>query len=236
VSALAAAYLKETPPERAAEELKQLRRLAPAEAVAWGRYLRDRGAVEYTVGTYESIAPGIFHRLAGALSGEGLEILFAQINTLRHGLVLDKFYVRDPDFADEPPQERLDEVSQRLVESLRPSGTSRPVVRRVWQRSGQSKPASPLPVRVLWDNDTSDQATILEVFAPDRTGLLYAITRTVFELGLSVGAAKIGTYLDQVVDVLYVTDAATGGKVLDPGRLESIRRQLVEAIESFSEE
>ena len=235
VSALAAAYLKETPPQRAAEELTRLRRLAPSEAMAWGRYLKDRGAVEYTIGTYESIVPGIFHRLAGALSGEGLEILFAQINTLRRGLVLDKFYVRDPDFVGEPPPERMEAVNRRLVESLDPAGPERPVTRRVWQSSSHSKPASALPIRVLWDNDTSDQATILEVFAPDRTGLLYTITRTVFELGLSVGAAKIGTYLDQAVDVLYVSDAATGGKVYDQGRLEWIRRKLVEAIEAFSE-
>ncbi|MCE9553944.1 MAG: HD domain-containing protein, partial [Planctomycetes bacterium] len=103
VAALAPAYLKATSPERAAEEMKRLRRVAPSEALAWGSYLSDRGAVEYTIGTYETIAPGIFHRLAGALSGEGLEILFAQINTLRHGLVLDKFYVRDGDYAGEPP-------------------------------------------------------------------------------------------------------------------------------------
>jgi [protein-PII] uridylyltransferase len=236
VAALAPAYLKATPPERAAEELKRLRRLNPSEAMAWGEFLSDRGAVEYTVGTYESIAPGIFHRLAGALSGEGLEILFAQINTLKHGLVLDKFFVRDGDYAGEPPAERMEQVSRRLVESLQPDGPERPVVRRVWQSAAQSKPASPLPIRVLWDNDTSEQATILEVFAPDRTGLLYTITRTVFELGLSVVGAKIGTYLDQVVDVLYVTDAGGGGKVVDPSRLEAIRRRLVEAIESFTEE
>ena len=236
VAVLAPAYLKATPPQRAADELKRLRGVAPSEAVAWGNFLSDRGAVEYTVGTYESMAPGIFYRLAGALSGEGLEILFAQINTLRHGLVLDKFFVRDGDFAGEPPPERMEEVSRRLVESLQPEGPIRPVVRRVWQGGAQAKPASHLPIRVLWDNDTSDQSTILEVFAPDRTGLLYTITRTVFELGLSVGAAKIGTYLDQVVDVLYVTDAGTGGKVADPSRLESIRHRLVEAIETFSEE
>jgi len=236
VAALAPAYLKETPPARAADELRRLRKLAPSEAAAWGQYLADRGAVEYTVGTYESIAPGIFHRLAGALSGEGLEILFAQINTLRHGLVLDKFFVRDGDYAGEPPAERLELVSRRLVESLQPQGSARPVVRRVWRRSVQTQSTSILPIRVHWDNDTSDLATILEIFAPDRTGLLYTITRTIFELGLSVVAAKIGTYLDQVVDVLYVTDAGTGGKVLDVSRLESIRRRLVEAIEAFNEE
>ena len=45
-------------------------------------------------------------------------------------------------------------------------------------------------------------------------GLLYTITRTLFELELSVSVAKIGTYLDQVVDVFYVTDQ-DGRKITD---------------------
>ncbi|MCE9544887.1 MAG: [protein-PII] uridylyltransferase [Planctomycetia bacterium] len=236
VGALAPAYLKQMPSDRAADELRRLRQLTPAEAIAWGTFLPDRGAIEYTVGTYESIVPGIFHRLAGALSGEGLEILFAQINTLPHGLVLDKFYVRDTDYSGPPPPDRIESVSRRLVESLQPEGSSRPVVRQVWQRKKTKANLSMLPVRVLLDNDTSDKATIVEVFAPDKTGLLYVITRTVFELGLSVVAAKIGTYLDQVVDVLYVTDAQSGEKIFDPPRLDEIRRRLVEAIESFEQE
>jgi [protein-PII] uridylyltransferase len=62
-------------------------------------------------------------------------------------------------------------------------------------------------------------------------GLLYAITRTLFELGLSVSTSKIGTHLDQVVDVFYVTDQHTGAKVTDEDRLNEIRRRLIAAIE-----
>ena len=61
-------------------------------------------------------------------------------------------------------------------------------------------------IRVNTDNSTSDRYTIIDVFAYDRTGLLYAVTRTLFELGCSVWRAKISTYLDQVLDVFYVTD------------------------------
>ena len=43
-----------------------------------------------------------------------------------------------------------------------------------------------------------------------------------FELGLSVGRAKIGTFLDQVVDVFYVTDQQDR-KIKDDRRLEEIR-------------
>jgi [protein-PII] uridylyltransferase len=60
-------------------------------------------------------------------------------------------------------------------------------------------------------------------------GLLYTISRTLFELGLSVGVAKIGTYLDQVVDVFYVTDRQ-GRKIDNHERLEQIRTRLLEAI------
>jgi [protein-PII] uridylyltransferase len=82
------------------------------------------------------------------------------------------------------------------------------------------------------DNTTSDRYTIIDVFTHDRLGLLYTISRQLFELGLSVWLAKIGTHLDQVVDVFYVTDMA-GAKLCDAGRLEEIRHRLLETIEAF---
>ena len=90
-----------------------------------------------------------------------------------------------------------------------------------------------LPTRVQADNSTSDRYTILDIFASDRMGLLYTIARTLFELGLSVSLAKIGTYLDQVVDVFYVTDHA-GRKIDDEARLEQIRARLLEAIDEHA--
>jgi [protein-PII] uridylyltransferase len=81
------------------------------------------------------------------------------------------------------------------------------------------------PPRVLFDNESSKQATILEVFATDAPGLLYAVAKAIFEAELSVKAARIGTYLDQVVDAFHVTDRA-GRKVTDPARLAAIRKGI----------
>jgi [protein-PII] uridylyltransferase len=86
---------------------------------------------------------------------------------------------------------------------------------------------------VTIDNSTADRYTIVAVFAYDRMGLLYAVARALFELGLSVSAAKIGTHLDQVVDVFYVTDQQTGKKIADERRLAEIRLHLLAAIESL---
>jgi [protein-PII] uridylyltransferase len=44
-----------------------------------------------------------------------------------------------------------------------------------------------------------------------------------------VSVAKIGTYLDQVVDVFYVTDSA-GAKLTDEHHLSQITTRLLEAI------
>jgi [protein-PII] uridylyltransferase len=235
VEALPAAYLEAVPPTQAAATLVELRALGQRDVIARGSYRPETRTVEYTVGTYESIAPGVFHRLTGGLTSKGLEILSAEINTLADGLVLDRFWVRDGDYADDPPASRLAEVQQALEESLR--SPSPPAFRRVW-RSAQELERSAvgrLPTQVRLDNSTSARFTIIDVFTHDRRGLLYTIARTIFELELSVSVARIGTYLDQVVDVFYVTDPA--GCKVDLGRREpEIRERLIEAIDALERE
>jgi len=145
--------------------------------------------------------------------------------------VLDRFWVIDPDFAGQPPPERLEQVNRALVNSLRTGGPP-PTFRRTWTMGGSKRPTlAHAQTRVLVDNRTSRAYTVIDVFTVDRRGLLYAITRALFELGYSVWRAKIGTYLDQVVDVFYVTDQQ-GRKVEAPAILQQTRERLLEVIQS----
>ncbi len=229
--ALPSGYLLETPPQQIVEVLETLRQLPHDEARAWGRYVPERNAVEYTIGTYEEITPGVFHKLTGALTSRRQQILSAEINTLARALVLDRFFVSDMDFGGRPPAERIDEVAAALIAALKDKSGKPPTFARVWNAGtadGQT-PLSPLPTRIEIDNNTSEAFTIIDVFTHDRIGLLYTISRTLFELGLSVGVAKIGTYLDQVVDVFYVTGPG-GRKVEDDTLIREVRRRLLEAI------
>jgi len=236
VDGLPATYLNSTEPDQVAGDLRLLRRLAPDEVDARGCYRPETETVQFTIATREEITPGIFHKLCGALTSQGLEILSAEINTLADGLVLDRFEVRDPDYAGPPPPERLERVNGALVASLRQPGGKAPAFRRTWQVGAHRHPAvQTAQNRVQTDNSTSEAYTIFDIFAVDRPGLLYAIARTLFESGLSVWRAKIGTFLDQVVDVFYVTDQA-GAKLHDESRLDEIRRRLLEAIESVKED
>ena len=73
---------------------------------------------------------------------------------------------------------------------------------------------------------------MIDVFAHDRPGLLYTVSRAIYELGLSVDLAKISTHYDQVVDVFYVREAS-GRKVAGPDRLRQIRDSLSSTLEEF---
>jgi [protein-PII] uridylyltransferase len=235
IEALTPEYLNAASPQQAAADLRLLRQLAKGDVIAVGQYLADTNVCQYTIATSEQITPGIFHKLTGALSSRGLEIRTAQIHTLVDGLVLDRFWVHDPDFAGQPHPDRIEQIQQALVQSLKSPGGDAPTFRRTWTSGGRRPIKVPgVQTRVNADNSTSDSYTILDIFAHDRTGLLYAITRTLFELGLSVARAKIGTYLDQVVDVFYVTDQ-NNRKIEDADRLDEIRSRVLEVIEGMEE-
>ena len=142
--------------------------LAAATCMPAGRYLPESHTVEFVVGTHEQITPGVFHKLTGALASQGLQILSAEINTLADGLVLDRFYVHDPDYAERAAAERLEEVDRAPGRSRckSPQGAT-PAFRKVW-RSAASRDRGALvtlPTRVRIDNSTSDRFTIIDVFA-----------------------------------------------------------------------
>ena len=235
IDVLPTAYLRGANDEEVLDELERLRTLPKGEAVAWGTYLPAQEVSSYSVGARDDIKSGIFYRLAGALTSQGLEILSAEIHSLADGMFLDRFYVHDPDHGGEPPSSRFEQVSDRLVKALLEDEHQPPSFRTVWQDRASDTSLSRKPTQIRIDNSISDRHTVLDVFAHDRPGLLYAIARKLHELGLSVQIAKIGTYLDQVVDVFYVVDE-NNRKVSDELYLDEIRSGLYHAIESWKAE
>jgi [protein-PII] uridylyltransferase len=220
------AYLAATPPERIVEELGRLARLPDGGVFATARWQPETSTVAVTVGTRDDVATGIFHRVTGGLTSQRLEILAADIHTFADGRVLDHFTVVDPDFAGEPPADRLADIAAAVRGAI--LGDRPPQFAPRWNPFAPQVRTAARPVRVTFDNQSSQRATILEVFAHDSPGLLYGVAQAIFDAGLSVRSAKIGTYLDQVVDAFHVTDAG-GGKVVDPARQLAVREAIVRA-------
>lgn len=235
IEALPRGYVLSGETSEIVTELQTLAKLSGDQVASWSKYLPELNAVEFTVGAHETITAGVFHKLTGALTSKGLQILSADIHTLADQYILDRFRVHDPDHAAAPRSERLDEVRAALEAALTDRSEKAPSFRRIWGGGTEPFAASleTLPTRIQIDNNTSDRFTILDIFAHDRLGLLYAIARTIFELGLSVHVAKIGTYLDQVVDVFYLTDSSNQ-KIADDGQLLEIKNRLLASVQEHS--
>jgi [protein-PII] uridylyltransferase len=206
---------------------------APSRRVCvQSEFLPETGASVYTVFTRDDLTPGIFSKIAGVLAAAGLQIISAQVITRSDAVVLDTFTGIDLDYAGEPPIARRSEIAHRIEEVLLGRLNVESLF-RTRMSAGRSIPAGPSKVEI--DNESSDRFTIVEVFAEDRQGLLYVITRTLLELGLSVHSARISTHLDQAVDAFYIT-TREGEKLRVEAEGAAIRRALLARINGVPEE
>ena len=223
-SGLPRAYLRAHGAQQVIEELTRLVRLPAAGQFIAARWQEDSATVGLTVGLRTPKVKGVFHRITAGLASQRLEVLSADIHTLGDEFMIDHFRVVDRDFAGKPPKERLSEIAAAVRNSL---VNEPPAIGRRWNPfAPQLQAAAIQPPRVQIDNDSSVDATIIEVFAEDTDGLLLALARTLYEQGFSVRSAKISTYLDQIVDAFHVVDLMVGGKVEDPARLAEARKSL----------
>ncbi len=172
---------------------------------------------------------GLFAKIAGTLSANGLNILNATIATSRDGVALDTFYVNymGKSLKDDPKKDR---VVADLAAVLRgEKDVAALAAERAVPRFVREKVTKYRPTRVVFDNSVSSRYTVVDIFTYDRIGLLYDITRTLAALGIDIALSKISTKADQVADVFYLVDQA-GRKIVRPERLEEIRQALLDAI------
>ncbi len=228
-------YLHGTSPKQIAAHLRAIGKLQAGDVLVEEHFNEELGVCEYSVITRDDLTPGIFSKIAGVMTAQGLQILDAQINTRTDGVVVDTFKVSDPDYAGVPPVERRHSTAETIVRVLKgEEDVERLVSRNTRLPSRRRLPTTRQATEVQIDNETCDRSTIIDVFADDAQGLLYAITRSILDLDLSVHAARISMReeLDQVADVIYVTDQH-GAKINDHTRLEAIRATIKKDIDQF---
>jgi [protein-PII] uridylyltransferase len=91
-----------------------------------------------------------------------------------------------------------------------------------------SRPDLPPPA-VRFDDAASTTATVVEVHARDRIGVLYKVSRAFAEFDLDVRTAKIQTMGDLIVDAFYVTHT-DGSLLTDPDLRDELERSLLHAV------
>ena len=182
--------------------------------------------------------PGLLARVAGVFFANRIDILDAAIYSREavsgrsQGEALDVFRIRkEPDGAV-TDERRIASIRADLEAVLAGQVSVDALVARRPRAPSiidRAKPEVP-PTEVRVDNEISPAFTVLDVFTEDKPGVLYTITRTLAEHGLDIHRSRVGVAGDRVADIFYVRDIATGGKLTDPARLNSLADALKKAL------
>ncbi|MEY2410237.1 MAG: [protein-PII] uridylyltransferase, partial [Verrucomicrobiota bacterium] len=193
----------------------------------------DRGYTSVKVCTWDRA--GLFSTVCGSLSAAGLNILSAQIFSRIDGIVLDTFYVTEVQGGGLVAREARERFEEILLKALtgHPLDFRALIARQKIARPlYQGLPGERIKTRILFDNNASEDRTVVDVETEDHVGLLHAISGALTELGLDISLAKISTEKGAAVDTFYVHDA-DGQKVVSAERQHEIAERLYEAIKQL---
>ena len=187
---------------------------------------------EYSSVTISTVdVPGLFSMITGVMAANGINILGALIYTRSNGNALDILHVNKPVGGIIDSSSKWQKVQSDLTAVLESRVKVSSLVKKRQKASTLTGHKLPrYPNRVEFDCDVSREHTVIDIFAHDKVGLLYRITRTLADLGLYIHVAKISTKVDQVADTFYVKDIF-GQPVNSEAKREDLRKALLECME-----
>jgi [protein-PII] uridylyltransferase len=150
--------------------------------------------------------PELFARLCGFFARLGYSIVDAKVHTTRHGYALDSFILLDMSH-QLPYRDMIGLIDHDLAEHLKLQPPLSPPPQTRISRQVRHIPLTP---EVSIRADESSQNYILSITAADRSGLLYAIARTLARHGIRLSTAKIATLGERVEDTFLISGTELG--------------------------
>lgn len=168
-----------------------------------------------------------FRMLTGVMALIGASIVSARILRARDGILLAEIGIQDVQGAAFTEEGRLSQLPKLLHQAL--DGTldfAKELQRRGVMRQGRKVK---VPAAVYMDDKVSNDATVIEVNAQDRLGLLYDILGALEEQQLQIVTAHIATYGQKAVDVFYIKDAF-GLKLEHPAKKSQVIEHVMSVV------
>ena len=222
-------YFLTVPEDDIPTHFELMRALGEQALACRHRHFPELEFSEFIVATRDQ--PGLFSKIAGALTANNLNILSARITTRADGIALDVFRVSHGAGGMTMEEERWLRVERDLEAVLAGQRDLEAMVAEAQRsRVAGRKFMRRVATEITVDNRSSEQYTVVDVFTQDRVGLLFAITHTLFRLGMVIHLARISTNADQALDVFYISDA-NGAKVVELEAMRRLRAALVERLD-----
>lgn len=166
--------------------------------------------------------PFLFASVAGTLSSFGMNILKAEAFANRSGTVLDTFTFSDPSRTLELNPSEVDRLRLTIHRVI----LGKADVKQLLQK--RPKPAPPsrdgrVRSSVSFDSEVSGSATLIQIVAQDRPGLLYDLAYAISTEGCNIEVVLIATEAHKAIDVFYVTAA---GQKLSAEKQQALSQSL----------
>ena len=198
------------------------------------RVVPEKGMTEILI--YTVNAPQVFSLVTGVMLCHEINIIGADVFYTGDGRLFLTLLVTDARGVPISESGQFDKVRKTLQQVL--TGQVKVDSLLAERRLPDyllKKPVQKAESRIAIDNDVSAYYTVIDIYAHDRLGLLYDITRTLLQLGCYVEVSKISTKVEQVTDVFYVKDIF-GHKIISKEKIASIKKGLLDVIEVKPEE
>jgi [protein-PII] uridylyltransferase len=154
--------------------------------------------------------PGLFAAVAGTLSSFGMNILKAEAFSNLRSMVLDTFTFADPARTLDLNPSEVERLHATVERVLAGKLDPKDLLRHRPKPVRPSRKAGIVP-HVVFDSEASSTATLIEIVAEDRPGLLYDLATAISANGGNIEVVLIDTQAHKAIDVFYVT--ADGGKL-----------------------
>ncbi|HXF27575.1 MAG TPA: ACT domain-containing protein [Bryobacteraceae bacterium] len=167
--------------------------------------------------------PFLLASVSGALASFGVNILKAEAFSNDQGLVLDTFAFSDPLRTLELNPTEVDRLRDTVLRTV----LGKTDVKQLLKHRRAPKPASNaarVKPAVVFDNGSSERATLIEIVAQDRPGLLHDLAQTISSNGLNIDVVLIDTEAHKALDVFYVTSS---GEKIPPETQPQLQEKLL---------
>lgn len=163
----------------------------------------------------------LFAPLAGAIASFGMNIVKAEAFANSAGLAVDTFAFEDPHRTLELNPEEVLRMRKTLTSVAGGNEDVRKLLAGRRRAMGKKSRVEP---RVVLKNDAVPAATLLEIVAEDRAGLLHELASAISRAGCDIEVVLIDTQAHRALDVFYLKYGE--GKL--PEELhESLREELM---------
>ncbi len=175
-------------------------------------------------------------KIAGVFAARKLNVLSADLFVRSDDLVLNIFRVCTQTYNPVTSEREIQRIEKLIYSAFSQDDSDNVDVENLIKKQEeptilQDEPLNyHIPQRVYLSNKDHATATVMEIQAEDRIGLLYDIFTILGGLNASVINARISTQAGAAIDRFYLVDVTTEVKITDPDRLADIESQVYDIL------